>query len=170
MKNTHRTNWKNLTFISIAAALTACGGGSTNDNSTASVPDTDYITPSYEPETNRLYTEASSSDELYVEPNFAFDLANTVNFYFTVHDATDLPITDTLIKVYAVPSTTENWDELAPIDKQLLFIGKTDSNGVFNRKMEMSPANSKILAVVATLGIDNTTLLNVDSNDVSHHF
>ncbi|QIZ76359.1 hypothetical protein [Ferrimonas lipolytica] len=171
--------------------LSACGGGGGSGSDPSEVdagvttppvtappttppPAEDPTTPepdnSYEPDSERLTNEAESSSELYAAPDFNFDLTRQVNVFLSANDALGEPLTDTIIKMYAVPNNIEAVEDLTAEDSQLIFIGMTNDNGVIDRIVELTPTIQKVMVVVATLGIDNKALLNINEDSLSHHF
>ena len=169
-------------------SLTACGGGGGSSSEapipepstqTGAAPSTtnqvndtsaDTETVNFQADKGRLSESATDSTQLYVESSFSFDMSQLVNFYLTVNGSDGNPSGNTFIRFYDIPIETISWDMLSAEETGLLFVARTDANGLFERQFEISPSTKKILVVVSTIGIDNKVIFTVTQDLMTHNF
>ena len=97
-------------------------------------------------------------------------MSQLVNFYLTVNGSDGNPSSNTFIRFYDIPIETISWDMLSAEETGLLFVARTDANGLFERQFEISPSTKKILVVVSTIGIDNKVIFTVTQDLMTHNF
>lgn len=173
------TKVKAVTVL-LAIVSFGCGGGggsSANNGTGNSVPDspnshnsTDDAIVSYAPDGSLKIIDASQSSDLYVEENFSFESSSSIYLQISASDINSAPIRFTRIEIYLVPDTIENWSDENLDYASLISSGITDATGTFSRTMDIQPYGSQLLLVLDTVGIENKTLLPIDSDSLAYHF
>lgn len=171
--------------VTVLLALIAfgCGGGGGGSGSSAnsgtgnSVPDspnghnsTGDTSGSYAPDGSLKMIDASQSSDLYVEENFSFESSSSIYLQVSASDINSAPVRFTRIEIYLVPDTIENWSDENLDYASLISSGITDATGTFSRTMDIQPYRSQLLLVLDTVGIENKTLLPIDSDSLAYHF
>ena len=179
-----------ITFVLlISLSLVGCGGGggsestpqespapvqtqNTDDNTntdedTGTETDGENETVSYEPEATKLEQEASSSQELYVEPEFHFDTFKSLTLDLLVTDYEGQPMANTMIFVSAIEPGVTELDSPKLANKSLITVLKTDSSGAVYRQLEMSQTVTNLLFEINAIGTNNEFIQDIsDSSEL----
>lgn len=99
--------------------------------------------------------KASSSKELYVDPDFDFESHSSYTMDVSVQDSQQQPVAGVLLRVYRV-ADGEDVDLNAQLeDEALLTIMRTANNGWANRTIEFPQDIENILVLAEYVGIEN---------------
>lgn len=177
---------KTLCVCALSTVLVACGGGgggggSSSDSSNSSASNgadtsttssvVDTTSPvDYSPSADRKLADADSSSELYVEQDFNFSFSETVSVSVSALSMEGDALSDAVLSIYCIPDDVDEWTDELLNDASLIAKGRTDSNGDFNRDVEMFGQSDKLLLVLDAVGIENKHVVDVTNNSVESTF
>lgn len=176
--NKYRVMAKNIVLVSAMISLTACGGGGGGGDEGGdaggaggtSSGDVGSIVKDYSPDSDKIESAAGNSEELYVEEGFMFRYSNAVRLSVSALDLEGDPKEEAILSVYSVSSDIEEWTDDLMEDAALIAKGRTDSQGRFERTLELYRADTQLLLVLNTIGIENKVLVPVLSDAVKFDF
>lgn len=186
--NRHTHEMFFITFLLLVTlTLAGCGGSGGSESTTPTAQETQSPTQneesnettsaeenkepdaeSYAPEESRLEQEASSSSELYVEPDFQFDTFKAVTFDLLLTDNEGQPMANTIIFVSAIAQEITELDDPALANKSLISVLKTDASGAVYRQLEMSQTVNKVLFEINAIGTENEHIKDISEMTEVH--
>ena len=181
-----------ILFPLMLSSLLGCGGGGSSDNTqesnatpvaavtTPSTPIT-AVTPTpivpiptpvdYTPDPVKLTLSATSSTELFVDPNFTFSSYKNVIFDIDVIDFNDEPMSNLMLSISIIDNEIVDYDDPRLQEKSLLAKVKTNSNGQIYLNLEIPKKVANVLLELNAVGIENDVIFSLnDSETVIHHF
>ncbi|MFT4993893.1 MAG: hypothetical protein ACI965_000914 [Paraglaciecola sp.] len=163
-----------------AVSISACGGGG-NDATPQSIsavvaastspPPSVPESQDYTPEPLKLRAEAETSQDLFVEANFAFDSYRKVIFDIDATDVNSLPLSDVMLAISVINKEIVQHDDPRLQQKSLISMAKTDKNGQIYLSLELPQTATKVLLELNAVGMQNDVIISIDDGgQVLHHF
>lgn len=156
--------------------LVACGGGG-GGTAPASSDKANNQSVSYTPDAERLLESAESSEDLYVEEDFAFGHTQLTQLRLLINNDEGDALSHARVKVYLID--TQNletlpgeWNDELLDHAQLMSGGLSDASGEFVRVLELPnhQGTPMLMVEVNAMGIENKKLVMAESHYTSLTF
>jgi hypothetical protein len=155
-------------ITALASVLIGCSGG--GSDSSASNAQTPVNVADYSPDNARLSAQAEGSSDLYVDEQFKFDHRVTTTLIVSAADENGAPITNARLSVYRVMTDLEEWSDEHLDEIEKIAVGVTDTNGYFQRTLELINLDQKLLLELNTTRLENKALISVSPNETRYAF
>lgn len=166
------TKQKIIALTSASLLLAACGGGG---GAGAPASNTSTATPNqaqqdFTPDASKLLADASDSSELYVESDFRFLGMRTTTLDISAVTDQGETITGARVSVYGLDGEIVEWNDELLDQSALIASGVIDTNGSFERLIELPQRMQTLLIEVNYPGIQNKALVAVGNDSTRYLF
>lgn len=167
----------------IVFSLMGCGGGGSDSSQESSAAPIEQITAvttaiiaipisvDYTPDSDKLSSVATSSTELFVDPNFTFNSHKVVNFDIGVTDVNNKPMSNMMLSISLIDNDIVEYDDPRLQEKSFIAKVNTNNNGQVYLSIELPIRVAKVLLELNTVGMENDVIVSLDNSDtVIYHF